>query len=253
MILQYTSAAFGVLWCMVASVAVAQESAKDFEFGKRPMDGVFDPSGILGQKQRNDVADPLGVILETQNIDVMVVILPEIGSAPPKHVAKGFRDEWAVSPVNAVVLHVPGNPQSPWIFPGDIIYRVVKASQLEEWIDAGEKRASSESDDFGKIRAASVEATDIMRYSSGGALLQSEILISERFKQQIAHDKKERLMKMAFFLSLAGAVPIVIGLGYLVANFGKSRPRNFPIVRKIPRLGAPYAGGNNAAGNPRIY
>lgn len=242
-----------ILFLTFAPGARSQDSARNFEFGNRPPDGVFDPRGLLTPSQRKAVANPLVAILKDQRIDVLVVILPDIGDAPARHVAKGFRDAWSESPVNAIVLHVPGNSESPWIFPGEIIHQVVETSQLQDWIDAGELRASAETDDYGKIRAASVEATDIMRYCSGGALLRTEAMIGERVRQEMAHERKKRLMKTAALLGLVGIIPIAIGLGYLVANFGKSRPRVFPTVRKISRLGAPYAGGNIAAGNPKMY
>ncbi len=241
-----------VLLTLVAETR-AQNSKSEFKFGERPPDGVFDQKGILLPTQRQEIAEPLANVLKNERIDVIVVILPDIGDAPPKHVAKVFRDEWSVSPVNAVVLEVTGNPDSPWIFPGDLINRVVDASKLQEWVEAGERRANAEPDEFGKIRAAAVEATDIMRYCSGGALLRTEAIISERLRQQLAYEKRQRLLKLAAGLGLAGAIPIVIGLVFLFTNIGKNRPRNFPAVRKTTRLGAPYAGGNNAICIPKTY
>lgn len=237
---------FGMLLLATAPGLRAQGPEKEFKFGSRPHDGIFDPAGILLSKQREEIAVPLAKVLKNEGIDVLVIILPEIGDAPAKHVAQGFREEWSDTPINAVALHVPGNPESPWIFPGDVINRLVKAEKLLESVDAGEKRAAAEADDFGRIRAASVEAADIMRFWTGGAVLRTESLISERETRELAFENRRRLIKLAAMVGLAGAIPIIAGLVFFLGRLKKTGPRNFPPVRKIPRLGAPYAGGNHA-------
>lgn len=236
----------GILFFMLATGLHAQDAEKEFKFGSRPHDGVFDPAGILLPKQREAIAVPLAKVLKNEGIDILVVILPKIGDAPAQHVARGFREEWADKPINAIVLHVPGHSESPWIFPGDAIHRLVKAEILDESVEAGEKRAHSEPDDYAKIRAVSVEAADIMRYWTGGAVLRTESIINERVSRQLAYEKRQRLLKLAAMLGLAGAIPIVVGLVFFLTKLKKRGARNFPPVRKISRLGAPYAGGNNA-------
>lgn len=145
-----------------------------------------------------------------------------------------------------------GLPGSPWIFPGEIINRVVVVpGELEGWIDAGEKRAAAESDNFGKIRAASVEAADIMRYCAGGAVLRTETIIYDRHAQMEAYKDRNRLIKLALMVGLAGAIPLIAGSVFFLTKLRKTGSREFPPVRKIPRLGAPYSGGCNAVSNPK--
>lgn len=235
------------IWLFAITFSLnAQDIEKEFKYGSRPHDGVFDPTDSLLPKQRKEISEPLSRLLEKEGIDILVVILPEIGDAHARHVATGFREEWASKSLNAIVLHVIGHTESPWIFPGDAIDRVVKPERLDQSIKAAESRARSEPTDFAKIRAASVEATDIMRYWIGGALISSEALISERLSRELAFEKRERLIKLAAMMGLAGAIPLVVGVVFFLTKLKKKGSLSFPMVRKIPRLGAPYAGGSKA-------
>ena len=232
---------------VAATIAVAQSQPK---FGQRPANSVFDPTGVLNPKQQAEIGGPLQEILENENIDVLVVILPEIGDAPPEHVAGGYAEKWGASKITSVVLHVPGNADSPWIFPGSLLSGAIKRESIQETLDAAEKRAAAEPDDFGKVRAASVEAADAVRYWMGGAVLNTEARINERLRLQLAFEKRDRLLKLSAVLGLAAAVPLVLGVVFLFLRMRRSGPKTFPPVRKIPRLGAPYSGGNNAATPP---
>ncbi len=229
-----------------ASAAADQETRNDFKFGARPPGDVFDPAGILMPTQRQEIAAPLAIVRENEKIDILVVILPEIGDAPARYVAENFRKEWSKGAINAVVLHVPGREDSPWIVPGELINRVVKTEKLQESIDSGQMRARAETGDFAKIRAAAVEATDIMRYWSGGAAIRSEAMINERLRRQLAYERKQRLVKLAAAVGLAGAIPIILGAVIFFTKMKNIKPRVFPPIRKTARLGAPYAGGNNS-------
>ena len=244
----------GILLFALVPCLHAQDAEKEFKYGTRPADAIFDPAEILLPKERKEIAAPLAKILENEGIDMLVIVLPEIGDAPAKHVATGFSDAWAVAPVNAVVLYVPGAAGSPWIFPGEVINRVVvKPGKLDEWVSAGETRAAAESGNFGKIRAASVEAADIMRYCAGGAVLRTETIIDVRRAQQQAFEARRRLYKIALMVVLAGAIPLIAGAVFFLTKLRKTGSRKFPPIRKITRLGAPYAGGSNVVSHPKTY
>ncbi len=237
-----------------ASVLTAQEDAHEFRYGSRPSDGIFDPAEILLPNERKEIAEPLARVLKNEGIDVLVIVLPGIGAAPAKHVATGFREAWSEAAINAVVLHVPGDPESPWIFPGDVVRRVVvEPGKLEEWVSGGEARAAGKEGDFKKIRAAAIEAADIMRFCAGGAVIRTESIIDERLARQLEFERRQRLIKLAGMIGLAGIIPIVAGLAFFLARLRKSGARNFPPVRKVSRLGAPYSGGCNAVSNPKTH
>jgi hypothetical protein len=224
----------------------ADQTQSGFRYGDRPKHSIFDPNGIITPKQQNMLAEPLAKVLSEEGLDVMVVILPDIGDTPPEHVAIGFANKWALTKINAVVLHVSGKEGSPWIFPGHVMGALLSPEKLKLSIDIAQQRAAAEPTDFGKVRAAATEASDILRFEMGGAVILSELLIAERNKQLQAFDKRRRLMKMAVILGLASLLPLCAGLVFLVIKLKSSSPKFFPNVRIIPRLGAPYSGGNHA-------
>ncbi len=57
------------------------------------------------------------------------------------------------------------------------------------------------------------------------------------------------MLKLSAFLGLAALIPLTLGLVMLVVGIKNRRPKRFPLTRKVPRLGAPYAGGNNSVIN----
>lgn len=242
---------FAVIFSLVAafSTLVGQTRA-DSKYGERPSSSVFDPSGLLTPREHREISEPLLKIRMNEGIDVLVIVLPEIGEAPPEHVAKGFAEQWIDNELHSVVLHVPGHPDSPWISPGEIVGVAVKSEAVEETITAAERRAAAEPDDFGKIRAASIEAADAIRYWMGGAAIRSEEIISRRLEHQLAFEKRQRLLKLAAVLAAAAAIPLIAGIIFLYIGFKNRRPKIFPTLRKTSRLGAPYAGGNHAVNTP---
>ncbi|MBC7980249.1 MAG: TPM domain-containing protein [Armatimonadetes bacterium] len=222
------------------------DTGDGFKFGKRPANSIFDPSEVLTLKQQKEISEPLKVILENEGIDIVVVILPEIGEAPPMHVANGFAAKWSTGPAHAVVLHVSDHSGTPWIKLGGAVTTTIKPEVISEYITAARKRAAAEPNDYEKIRAATTEAADALRYWLGGAILRSESLITERLRQQMAHEKRKRLLKLSAILGAAAAIPILFGLVVLIIRLRNRGSKVFPGTRKIARLGAPYSGGGNA-------
>lgn len=226
--------------------AESEQAQSGFRFGERPKNSVFDPGGILTPKELAELAEPLAKVRESEGIDVMVVILPVINEVLPEHVAEGFAEKWASTKLNAVVLHVPGREGSPWIFPGRVMGEMLKPEALSESITAAEKRAAAEPTDFGKVRAASTEASDALRYWMGGAVIRSEEMINRRLAAQLVYESRQQLIKAAAVLGAAALIPLLVGLVLIVLSIRNSRPKLFPNIRILPRLGAPYSGGNNA-------
>lgn len=233
-----------LFFVFLCTLAHGEQGMAGFESGERPANSIFDPAGVLTSKEQELISEPLGKILKNDGIDVIVVILPEIGDAPPEHVAKGFADKWATTTVNSVVLHVPGREGSPWIFPGKVMSGAVKPDVVRERISEAEKRAAAEPTDFGKVRAASVEAADAIRYWLGGALLYTEAVINSRLDAQLARERRERLLKISAILGAAALIPLVFGVAFLTVSIRRRKARRFPRIRKLARLGAPHAGGN---------
>lgn len=240
-----------IILTLLCLFARAQETSSHFNFGDRAAEqSVFDPAGVLKLEEQQEISKPLREILTKESIDVVVVILPEIGDAPPEHVVRGFAEKLTETKINAVVLHVPGREGSPWIYPGELMRGVVEPGVLKEVIDAAEKRAAAEPTDFAKVRAASIEAADVMRYWKGGALLRTENIISKQREWQLAKERRERLLKLAAALAAVVVIPLLFGAFFIQARMRNSRQRRFPALCKISRLGAPYSGGNSAFSKP---
>lgn len=240
-----------IIFFLAAAIAtIADQVPNDSRYGERPASSVFDPAGVLTPQEQREISEPLVKIRMNEGIDVLVIVLPEIGEAPPDHVARGFAEQWISNELHSVVLHVPGHQDSPWISPGEIVGMAVDPTLVEETIGAAERRAAAEPDDFGKIRAASIEAADAIRYWMGGAAIRSEEKISRRLESQLAFERRQRLLKLAVVLAAAAAIPLIAGFVVLYIRLKNNRPKTFPKLRKVPRLGAPYAGGNHAVSQP---
>lgn len=232
------------------SIAVqAEESRSSSRYGDRPENSVYDPGGVLTPKQKEIIFNPLREILMNEGVDVIVVVLPEIGDAPPDHVAKGFAEIWAKTKVNSVVLHVPGKDGSPWVFPGEFMSRMINPEVVREAIADAEKRSAAEPTDFGKVRMASIEASDILRYWKGGVLIRGEQIVNEGTRMRIEYANRRRLLKLIAVVCAASVVPLLVGGAFLFVRLRNSRPRAFPEVKVLTRLGAPYSGGSSIYAN----
>ena len=226
--------------------ALAEDSRNDIKFAERPRNSVFDPAGILSVKQQQQISQPLQKILKEENIDVLVAVLPELGESPPEHLARGFAERWTEKKLNAVILYVPQVEGAPWIFVSEAMTEAIKPEVLERDVSAAEKRAAAEPEDFGKIRAASIEAADLLRYWTGGAMLRIEKQAAVNYGAYLARENRKRLLKLAAILGAAAIIPLVAGFILILKKIRMSKPLEFPSTRRLARLGAPYSGGNHA-------
>ncbi|MEP2775233.1 MAG: hypothetical protein ABJQ29_01955 [Luteolibacter sp.] len=224
----------------------ADQGQTEFKYGERPANSICDPKEILTVQEAREISEPLQVVRENEGIDVMVVVLPEIGDAPPLHVARGFAEKWTQTRINAVVLHVPGLEDSPWIFPGKVMSSTLKPEVMKMSIEAAVSRARAEPTDFDKVRAASIEAADVMRFWMGNAVIRSEEVISRNQQARDAYEKRQRLIKLSLALGAASAIPLIVGGAFFFFRLRNAGAKRFPPTRVIKRLGAPYSGGNSA-------
>jgi len=235
-----------VLSGLLSALGTAAQKVEDFEYGQRPPLAVFDPKGFLEPQTLKQISDPLAKVFKDEHIDVIVVILDDLGGAPPEHVARRFAAAWCDSPIHAVVLHVPGRDDSPWIVPAGKIVDTLKPEILEEKINEAKRDASREPDEQGKVRTASTEAADMLRYWMYNAVNRSVYLQSAVAEIRAEHEKKAKQWRIAMLTGVAAAIPVLIGLSMLVVMLRKPGPGRFPSTTPPRRLGAPHAGGNSA-------
>ena len=235
---------------VMSSLALAGSDVEDFEYGKRPSNAVFDPDSLLNSRVENRLSAELAKIRAEDNVDILVVVLNDLGQAPPEHVARRFAIAWCEGPAYAVILHVPGRPDGPWIVPGGVLVDAVTTEIVREGVASTVRRVAQESKDSDKVRTAVMETSDMLRFWLGGAVIRGEQATEQR--AQIREDfQKYSLNSMSWrvrFLLLAAAVltllAVIMFFVFLIINKRKHRIFGAPLMPR--RLGAPYCGGNHA-------
>ncbi|MEO5713178.1 MAG: TPM domain-containing protein [Luteolibacter sp.] len=235
-----------VLFAFVLGGLALAQSPEPFEYGSRPPLSVFDPGGFLDPAVVKQISDPLTTIQKNEGIDVLVIVLPDLENAPPEHVARRFAKAWCSSPIQCVVLHVPGRKDSPWIVPAGKLVEVLEPDQVRQAVEDGQRRAALENNEPDKVRAAATEAADMLRYWTNNLINRTEMMQTERTKMRAQLESKARLWRLGALLTAASIIPIIAGVSLLIFWFRRRGPRYFPNRAWQLRLGAPHAGGNHA-------
>lgn len=229
----------------LAALCVAANAAGDFEYGGRPPGSVFDPENFLDPAILKEISQPLSRIFKDEGVDIIVVILKDLEGAPPEHVAGRFADAWCRSPIHAVVLHVPGRKDSPWIVPDGDFIDSIKPEVVSLKVADAVRNAAREPKEPEKVRAAANEAADMLRYWLRNAVNRSEYLQTERTKIRVELETKARRKQIVMLAAAASVIPVLLGVSLLVMAMRKPGPRRFPETQPPRRLGAPHSGGNH--------
>jgi hypothetical protein len=224
-------------------------SGKASEYGPRPPLSVFDPAGILMPEWVKGISDRLAAIYQKEGVDVIVVVLADVGKAPPEHVARSFAKAWCKSPIHCVVLHVPGREDSPWIVPDGKLVDRLNPEQVSLAVENAQRRAASEPKDIDKVKAAATEAADMLRFWTASAINRSEMYELETAKIRAELEAESREWKTGVIIGATAAILLVAGLALSFVNYRQRGPRYFPLPALTRRLGAPHAGGNQAVVN----
>jgi hypothetical protein len=236
--LLYWTALF--LWA-ISGISFAQQ----FEHGERPPNAVFDPLGLLNAEALRRIAEPLLRLLVEDEIDVIVVVLDDLGGAPPEFVAKRFSQAWCSGPAHAIVLHVPSHPDSPWIVPGGTAVEQIQRSVLNERLAQARRNAMREPTDADKVRTATVEAADMLRFWTSGTMVHDEMVTAVRKAAMEKFLQEHRVRKIRVYVLAGIAILLVICLLVLLLWWRKPKHRTFPDFHPPRRLGAPHGGGNH--------
>jgi len=235
-----------LLFAILALAGSLANAALEFEYGERPPLSVFDPTGVLDPALVKKISDPLKAVSAAEGVDVIVVVLKDLGSAPPEHVALQFADAWGKSSIHCVVLHVPGQPLSPWIIPHGKLISQIKPEELVQTVAAAERRVRAEPKDGDKVKAAATEAADMLRYWLANAINRTERIKTEAAAARLELETRNRQRKILMFSAAASFIPAVVGIAFLITLLKRRGPRYFPNHAWQLRLGAPHAGGNQA-------
>ncbi|MEO5917760.1 MAG: TPM domain-containing protein [Luteolibacter sp.] len=237
------------LLAILLAVPVSANSQGAFEYGPRPALSVFDPDEFLDPAVVKEIAEPLAKNFKEENVDVIVVVLKDTGSAPPEHVARQFAEAWCRSQIHCVVLHVPGNPNSPWIIPAGQIIDHIRPENVEQDVNDRQRRARAEPDEAHKVKAAASESADMLRYWMKNAINHTEMLQTATTQFRLEQETNARKKQIALLATLAAILPIIAGITVCIGILRRRGPAFFPNHLWRLRLGAPHAGGNHAVSN----
>lgn len=235
-----------ILVFVLSGLTSVRAGTEDFEFGPRPANSIFDPLGVLDSGALGKITGPMQKLREKEGIDIVVVVLDDLKGAPPEHVAGRFAAAWSGSLIRAVILHVPGNPDSPWIVPGGELTDLLHPEAIAKDTSRGKRLASYEPTEAGKVRVAVEEASDRLRYWKATHFNATEARKKAIAKIRLEHDDKSRQWRIIMLTCVACAIPLIIGCYMLYLMLRKPGSRYFPEVVPPRRMGAPHAGGNQA-------
>lgn len=227
-------------------LCLSRAPAADFQYGPRPPVAVFDPSGMLLPRTLQEISAPLDAIRKSEGIDVIVVILPDIGDAPPAFVAGQFAQAWGSETLRCVVLYVPNRLGSPWIFPSGKLLDAFQPAEIDRAIAQAQHRVLAEPKDLGKLKAAATESTDLLRYWMASAVNHTDTLVTESQRRRTERDASLRTWKIAGVVAFGALIAALFGISLLLAHLRGRGPAHFPTHSWQTRLGAPHAGGNHA-------
>lgn len=219
--------------------------AQQFEHGERPPNAVFDPRGLLDAETLRQITESLRNLSAENQIDVIVVVLDSLEGAPPDFVAKRFSQAWCSAPAHAIILHVPSHPDSPWIVPGGDTVEQIQRSVFNERLERASRNAMREPTDAAKVRTATVEAADMLRFWSSGTMIQDELMTAVRKAAIEKFLQEQRVRKIRVYVLAGVAILLVICLLVLFLWWRRPKHRSFPDFHPPRRLGAPHGGGNH--------
>lgn len=235
-----------ILAFVLLGLGGSRAAEMEFEYGPRPANSIFDPNAVLDAATLGKISEPMERLREKEGIDIVVVVMDDLKGAPPEHVAGRFAAAWSNSLIRAVILHVPGNPDSPWIVPGGELTDLLYPETIARDTSRDKRLASYEPTEAGKVRVAVEEASDRLRYWKATHYNATEARKKAIAKIRLEHDDKSRQWRIIVLTGVACAIPLLI-LGFLlVSMLRKPGARRFPDVVPPRRLGAPHSGGNHA-------
>lgn len=194
--------------------------AAAFEPGPRPAGPVFDPAGVLHEKERAEISLPLERI--QKDVEVIAVVLTNMNTSSPEDAAARMAAAWCDAPLHAVVLHVPHHDGSPWIVAGGELIHSINPDEVRDELAAARRDASREPDDVSKIRTAATATADMLRYWKGREVTRLAAVENMRAGIRLELETKARRQQI-LMLTAAAAIPLIVGALLAVRLSGKNR------------------------------
>lgn len=218
--------------------------AEEFEYGKRPPDGVFDPMGFLSSHDLRSLSGELSMALLDDKVEVLVVILDDLDGAPAEFVARKFCKAWGSEPARAVVLRVPDRYESPWIVPTGELMDEIPPAEVQRRLREARGVVKAQTEETARLRAAATQAVMMLREWKAQANRQESAAQGMSGKHPEPHRK---MMSLVYTYAAVGITALLIlALVLIRILLRKPTGRMFPDFQPHPRFGAPYSGGNFA-------
>ncbi len=235
-----------LLFLLFALLPRLEAAEPAFEYGSRPVTGVFDPERSLSPELTVELTDELSKVRKRDLADVLVVVLPTTGEVPPEHLAQRFSDAWGKGPLHAVVLDATNRTDGPWILFGGEVIRSDHNEIIPQMAKDILRRSHQEADRESSLRAAAFEASDMLRYLLGKVQTQGEAFRTDRLQKELDLEHEKRIRKFALYGGAAALLPVIGFVAVLIMGLLRRRAAHFPPILWTRRFGAPYAGGNDA-------
>jgi hypothetical protein len=151
------------------------------------------------------------------------VVLKNSGVIDPEVIAASIAETWCESSAHAVVLHIQGSEDTPWIVAGGDFINSIDSYEVRDELALARRDASREPDDVSKIRTAANAAADMLRYWKGREVNRRAVIENERTLIRLELETKARRQQIIMLTAAAAAVPLIAGAVLAVRLLGKTR------------------------------
>ncbi len=236
--------------CWLASIVGAAEQQASLILPLPPIGQVSDETNWFKADELARWESQLSNLKKHENVDLKLVILPSLMDTPADHVIREIGKKWGDSDLHGVVLHIPGDNNSPYIWwSGTASEDFGQDPRVrKDMIDRMERRVRSQMSEPERVNSAVEELSDTMR------VLRSQWknmkTLREKFRE--GNYLKWSQLRMSKRTFIAAALLIGIFSLIVLIIFLRKWKRSkliylFPVTSPPRRFGSRLAGGSGAA------
>jgi hypothetical protein len=241
---------FCITLCWLASIVGAAEHKASLILPLPPIGQVSDEMHWFKDDELARWENQLSNLKKQENVDLKLVVLPSLMDIPADHVIREIGKKWGDSELHGVVLHIPGDNNSPYIWWGGIASEDFDQDPRvrKDMIYRMERRVRSQMSEPERVSSAVQELSDAMR------VLRSQWknlkTLREKFREE--NYLKWSHMRMSKRTLIAAALLIAIFSLIVLIIFLRVWKRSkqiylFPVTSPQRRFGSRLAGGSGAA------
>ena len=215
-----------------------------------PMGQVSDEKKWFNADELARWESQLSNLRKRENVDLKLVILPSLMDTPADHVVREIGKKWGNSELHGVVLHVPGDKNSPYIWWGGAASEDFGQDPRvrKDMISRMERRVHSEMSEPERVSSAVQELSDAIR------VLRSQWKNMKTVREKFREGSYSKWSQMRLSNRTFIAAVLLIGLLSCIALIifvrkwkRKRQSYIFPVTSPQRRFGSRFAGGSGAA------